>query len=58
MQVSDVVEIMIESIAGGEFGDDIARVGTFEEMCVMTSNEGVQVNMMDGRKFQITIVEC
>ncbi len=54
MNEADIQEIITETISDR---DEITRVQTFEEACVLTTNSGLVVRTKDGSEFQITIVQ-
>jgi hypothetical protein len=54
MNESDIQEIIIDAISDR---DEITRVQTFEEACVLTTNNGLVIRTVDGSEFQITIIQ-
>ena len=49
--------MLYELLQDGEAAPEIARVQTFEEAGLLTSNRGVVVRTANGSTFQITIVQ-
>ena len=53
----DIETMLYELLQDEEAAPEIAKVRTFEEAGVLTSNRGVVVQTDDGSEFQISIVQ-
>jgi hypothetical protein len=54
MNEADIQEIITDAISEQ---DEITRVQTFEEVEVLTTNNGLVVRTSDGSEFQISIIQ-
>jgi len=53
----DIETMLYELLQDEEAAPEVAKVRTFEEAGVLTSNRGVVVRADDGGEFQISIVQ-
>jgi len=53
----DIETMLYELLQDEEAAPEVAKVRTFEEAGVLTSNRGVVVRTDDGSEFQVAIVQ-
>ncbi len=57
MNEIDIETMLYELLQDEEAAPEVAKVRTFEEAGVLTSNRGVVVRTDDGSEFQVAIVQ-